>query len=78
MRLFIFYAGGAFKTMPISPKDIKPIITAGGVIVSENENQGEVKPTPPTVFTFTNASSTPNSKESFKTNFFYDENEAID
>lgn len=50
--------GGAFKTMPISPKDTKPIVTAGGVVVSESENQGEVKPSPPTVFTFTNASLT--------------------
>ncbi|XP_031636190.1 putative transcription factor capicua isoform X2 [Contarinia nasturtii] len=48
--------GGAFKTMPISPKDTKPIVTAGGVVVSEIENQGEVKPSPPTVFTFSNAS----------------------
>ncbi|XP_055318978.1 putative transcription factor capicua isoform X6 [Sitodiplosis mosellana] len=51
-------AGGAFKTMPISPKDTKPILTAGGVIVTESENQGDVKPSPPTVFTFTNASLT--------------------
>lgn len=47
--------GGAFKTMPISPKDMKPV-TTGGVVVSESENHGEVKPSPPTVFTFSNAS----------------------
>lgn len=40
--------------MPISPKDTKPILTSSGAVVSESENQGDVKPSPPTVFTFTN------------------------
>lgn len=53
--LHIFQSGGAFKTMPISPKDTKPVLTAGGVIATEGESQGEIKPSPPTVFTFTNA-----------------------
>lgn len=53
-----FKLGGAFKTMPVSPKDIKPLTASGSdteIVVSENENQDDVKPTPPTVFTFTNA-----------------------
>lgn len=41
--------------MPISPKDTKPITTSGSVVASESENQGDIKPSPPTVFTFTNA-----------------------
>lgn len=53
----LIWLGGAFKTMPVSPKDVKPSIASGGsdVIGSENENQGDVKPTPPIVFTFTGA-----------------------
>lgn len=53
--LHTFQSGGAFKTMPISPKDTKPVITASGAIATEGESQGEIKPSPPTVFTFTNA-----------------------
>lgn len=45
--------------MPVSPKDIKPLTASVGsgteAVVTESENQGDVKPTPPTVFTFTNA-----------------------
>lgn len=44
--------------MPVSPKDIKPLTASGGgteAVVTESENQDDVKPTPPTVFTFTNA-----------------------
>lgn len=54
IQINIFKLGGAFKTMPISPKDTKPILTSSGAVVSESENQGDLKPSPPTVFTFTN------------------------
>lgn len=44
--------------MPVSPKDIKPLTASGSgndTVSSEGENQDDVKPSPPTVFTFTNA-----------------------
>lgn len=50
--------------MPVSPKDTKSLTASGGgteVIVSESDNQGDVKASPPTVFTFTSAPLT-NSK----------------
>lgn len=53
-----FHLGGAFKTMPVSPKDMKSATASGGgteVIESESENQSDVKASPPTVFTFTSA-----------------------
>lgn len=57
------FAGGAFKTMPVSPKDVKPMSSAGSTdaTMSDNENEGDVKPSPPTVFTFT-STSLPHSK----------------
>lgn len=42
-------AGGAFKTMPISPKDVKSLT---GCVSSESDTESDVKPTPPIVFTF--------------------------
>lgn len=52
--------------MPCSPKDVKPIITASETITnSESEqNQTEVKPSPPAVFTF-NTVPTVSSEYSF-------------
>lgn len=44
--------------MPVSPKDIKPLTASGSGIdatVSDSEELSDVKPSPPTVFTFTNA-----------------------
>lgn len=63
LRILCSLAGGAFKTMPVSPKDVKPISSGSSTdtTASDNENDVDVKPSSPTVFTFT-GTALPNSK----------------
>lgn len=56
------YAGGAFKTMPVSPKDGKPVLSCDSVPMepdaakmqnkAESSSSSSSHQTPPTIFTF--------------------------